>query len=220
MNSGCCVGGGSWVLVELWLCAARSAALSLRGIITDNKKSQILEISSFTLQESSWCVHQLWQKWRNQKGKMERSFKVAKWQLHAGFRKTIDHCQAQYWGLRPNFKGLKWDLWGLCVAEPVSAEWGHGCPKKCLRGLWVAQEQEWTRLVCAWSHIWQHRVSISCIQYLPKNGQLNISNYSNIPNLYPCPPGCLQVAQYRWEEGEYSWQAIRKVSVLESGAVT
>lgn len=29
-----------------------------------------------------------------------------------------------------------------------------------------------------------------------------------------CPPGCLQVAQCRWEEGDNSWQASRKVSVL------
>lgn len=67
----------------------------------------MLEISNFSLQEASWSVHWLWQKCRNQNDKMERSFKVAKWQLRAGLRKTIGHCQARCWGLRPNIKGLK-----------------------------------------------------------------------------------------------------------------
>lgn len=66
-----------WTLAVWW---AQSAALSLRGM--EENHCEILEAFRFTLQEASGSVHLLWQKCRNQKGKMERSFQVAKWQLH------------------------------------------------------------------------------------------------------------------------------------------
>lgn len=68
---------------------------------------EILETSSFTLQGGQLVCSPAVAEMQEPEGQNGEKLQSGQMAAAHRLRKTFGHCQAQYWGLRPSFKGIK-----------------------------------------------------------------------------------------------------------------